>query len=117
MIAAGVRETENAHLLRQSGASTVIVSSEASGRMLGLATDAPRAVGVLEDLLIMGSGLDLSERPAEASEIGHPPRATSETIPIAIVRDGTSISFHEADFQRVEGGDVVVCVRAQTTSG
>ena len=95
VIAAGVRETENAHLLRQSGASTVIVSSEASGRMLGLATDAPSAVGVLEDLLIMGSGLDLSERPAEASEIGGPPQATPGTIPIAIVRDGTSISFHD----------------------
>ena len=117
MIAAGVRETENAHLLRQSGTSTVIVSSKASGRMLGLATDTPRAVGVLEDLLIMGSGLDLSERPAEASEIGHPPLATPETIPIAIVRDGRSISFHEADFQRVERGDVVVCVRAGTASG
>ena len=46
-IVASVREAENAHLLHQSGADSVIVSSEAAGRLLGLATDQPNAVGVI----------------------------------------------------------------------
>jgi voltage-gated potassium channel len=115
VITAGVREAENAHLLRQSGASTVIVSSEASGRMLGLATAAPGAVGVLEDLLVLGSGMDLSERAADGSEVGGPPRSTFDTIPIALVRDGSTYSFREPQFQHVTAGDVVICVRAPST--
>lgn len=116
VITAGVREAENAHLLRQSGASTVIVSSEASGRMLGLATASPGAVGVLEDLLVLGSGLDLVERPVDASELGGPPQATPETIPVALLRNGAHHSFRDERFQRSEAGDVVVCVHAPASS-
>jgi voltage-gated potassium channel len=42
-IVAAVREEENAHLLRQSGAGAVIVTSAASGRLLGHATTARRS--------------------------------------------------------------------------
>ncbi|MGD3903316.1 NAD-binding protein, partial [Xanthomonas citri pv. citri] len=38
MIVASVRESENQHLLEQSGADSVVISSETAGRMLGLAT-------------------------------------------------------------------------------
>ena len=41
-ISAAVREAENARLLSQSGATTVILSSEAAGRLIGLSTQAPR---------------------------------------------------------------------------
>ena len=37
MIVASVRESENQHLLMQSGADSVIVSSETAGRLLGIA--------------------------------------------------------------------------------
>ena len=43
-IAAAAREAENAHLLRQGGADSVISSSDAAGRLLGLATRSPRIV-------------------------------------------------------------------------
>ena len=62
-ISAAVREEENAHLLSQSGATTVVLSSEAAGRLVGLSTDAPAAVSVLEDLLAVRHGLDIDERP------------------------------------------------------
>ena len=35
-IVAAIREAENSHLLRQSGADSVVVSSETAGRLLGL---------------------------------------------------------------------------------
>ena len=65
-IAAAAREAENAHLLRQGGADSVISSSDAAGRLLGLATRSPRVVNVLEDLLSAGEGLDIIERPGRA---------------------------------------------------
>ena len=40
-IVSSVKEAENAHLLRESGATTVVISSEAAGRLLGLATRQP----------------------------------------------------------------------------
>ena len=45
-ITAGVRETENVHLLRQSGADSVVVSAETAGRLLGVATTTPNVVEI-----------------------------------------------------------------------
>ncbi|HMK12602.1 MAG TPA: potassium channel family protein, partial [Acidimicrobiales bacterium] len=56
-ISVTITQSENAHLLQQSGANTVILSSEAAGRLVGLATSTPGAVSVLEDLLAAGTGL------------------------------------------------------------
>ncbi len=110
VIAASVRESENAHLLRQSGANVVIVSSEAAGRVLGLAIREPAAVSVLEDLLVAGRGLQLSERAVTTSEIGGPPRLQDGHLPVAIVRDGVRLGFDDERFARAELGDIVVSV-------
>jgi voltage-gated potassium channel len=110
-ISVAVREAENAHLLSQSGATTVVLSSEAAGRLVGLATQSPHAVGVLEDLLRAGTGLDLLERRVDADEIGGPPdRSRSVGVPIALIRGEARLSFDDPAFQRVEAGDVVVSV-------
>ena len=65
-IVASVREAENAHLLEQGGADSVVVSSGAAGRLLGHAVKSPRVVQVLEDLLSVGEGLDVIERDVAA---------------------------------------------------
>ena len=107
-IVAAVRETENAHLLRQSGANAVIVSSEASGRLLGLAAEQPRAVAVLEDLIVAGVGLRLVERPPVPDEVGGAPRTLEGALPIAIVRGDARIPFGTSEFGEVRPGDVIV---------
>ena len=113
-ISVAVREAENAHLLSQSGATTVVLSSEAAGRLVGLSTQAPGAVGILEDLLVAGTGLDLVERVVDADEVGGPVRADRCVgLPIALVRGGRRISFDDPRFTRVEPGDVVVSVTGQ----
>lgn len=110
-IAAAVREAENAHLLSQSGATTVVLSSESAGRLLGLSTDAPRAVSVLEDLLLAGTGLEIVEQPATSDEVGGPPRSGhGRGIPIALVRGPLRISYGDPAFQQVQPGDVVVSI-------
>ncbi len=56
-IVASIREAENQHLMRQSGANSVVVSSETAGRLLGIATKTPTVVEVIEDLLTPDEGV------------------------------------------------------------
>jgi voltage-gated potassium channel len=74
-IVSSVKDSENAHLLRESGARSVVISSESAGRLLGLATVQPRAGEVLHDLIVAGEGLEIAERPVSAAEIGGPVQA------------------------------------------
>jgi voltage-gated potassium channel len=109
-IAAAVHEAENAHLLKQSGADTVIVSAEAAGRLLGLATGHPAAVAVFEDLLESGQGIQMTERPVTSDEVGGAPLVLDGKLPIALVRQGVRIPFDAEGFDRTEADDTVVCV-------
>jgi voltage-gated potassium channel len=112
-VVAAVREAENAHLLHQSGADSVVVSSEAAGRLLGLATDQPHTVGVLEDLLRAGTGLELVEAAVPADDVGGPPTMQARMLPIAVVRDGRRIAFDQDDFLQTEVGDIVIYARSE----
>jgi voltage-gated potassium channel len=107
-IVAAVREEENVHLLKQSGADSVITSSSAAGRLLGLATHRPRVVEVLEDMITVGHGLDIIEREIEASEVG-PLRDLHETAPVmAVVRDGEILRFDDERAAQLRAGDRIV---------
>ena len=110
-IVAAVKDNENAHLLRESGAHSVVISSESAGRLLGLATVQPRAVEVLEDLIVAGEGLEIAERPVSATEVGGPVRAAPGELPLAIVRDGERIAFDDARWRSVQPDDIVVSVQ------
>ncbi|MDQ3644639.1 MAG: potassium channel family protein [Actinomycetota bacterium] len=111
-IVSAVREAENAHLLRQSGADSVITSSSAAGRLLGLATDTPRLVQVLEDLLSVGEGLDLIEREPTADELGGRGSAPGQLV-IAVIRADELIRFDDPRAAELRSGDRVVCVCSQ----
>ena len=109
-IVASVREGENAHLLRQSGADSVITSSEAAGRLLGLATTRPRLVEVLEDLLEVGSGLDIVETEVTPDQVG-PLQAVSARSPIiSVIRDGNLHRFDDPEVSQLRAGDRIIQV-------
>ncbi|PPK98201.1 voltage-gated potassium channel [Kineococcus xinjiangensis] len=110
-VVASAREAQHAVLLQEGGASSVVVSSETTGRLLGLATESADAVGVVEDLLSFGQGLDLSQRPVRPEEVGRP---TSELgVPVlAVVRAGLMIRYNEAGAGRLQAGDRIVFVDA-----
>ena len=93
-IVAAVREAENADLLTQSGADSVITSSDAAGRLLGLATASPATVAVVEDLLAVGSGLDLAEREVTTDEVGAHPRSVVSPV-LAVVRGGRTHAYDD----------------------
>jgi voltage-gated potassium channel len=107
-IVAAVREDENAHLLHESGASAVITSSSAAGRLLGLATTAPHVTEVLEDLLSVGSGLDIVKRPVTRNEVGPLTELHSRNPVLAVVRDGELMRFDDDRAAELRAGDEVV---------
>jgi voltage-gated potassium channel len=112
-IVASVREAENVHLLKQSGANQVVVSSETAGRLLGMATSTPLVVDMVEDLLTPESGLAIAERPVEPSEEGGSPRHLSDIV-LGIVRDGTLYRVDAPQADTIEPGDRLLYVRKVT---
>jgi voltage-gated potassium channel len=115
-ITASVRESENEPLLRQSGADHVVVSSDAAGRLLGLATIEPGAGKVMSDLLERGRGLDLIDRAAGPGEVG---RAASQAGPgvIAVLRAGSVLAVDDPGAATVQDGDRLVQVAASGPRG
>ena len=110
LIVAAVREDENAHLLRQSGADSVITTADTAGRLLGLATQSPRVVELLEDLITGGEGLDLLERTVREDEVGRPPDAADAHLLVAVARDGRILHARGQPGLRLEPGDRLLYV-------
>jgi voltage-gated potassium channel len=106
-VIASAREAENARLLEQSGADSVIVSSETAGRLLGLATDSPETVEIVEDLLSFGQGFDLAERPVATNEVGQPPNALGIPV-LAVIRAGRTYRYSETAVATLAAGDRVI---------
>jgi voltage-gated potassium channel len=115
-ITTSVREEENAALLRQSGADTVITTSATSGRLLGLSTDAPRVVATVEDLVTGGQGLDLQQRRVSAGEVGLGPRQLRDIV-LSVTRGGRTLRFDDPLIGTLEPEDVLVVVRSHPSGG
>ena len=109
-IVSAVREEENAHLLRESGANSVITSSGAAGRLLGMATQSPQLVEVLEDLLMVGQGLDIVERPIQPDQAGPIERLGWRDPVVAVVRGDELLRFDDDRASELRVGDRVVCL-------
>ncbi len=114
-VVAAVRESENAQLMREGGANGVVVSSEAAGRLLGVAASSPTTGAVFEDLLVPGAGLELTERDVLREEVGLTPRATRDLV-VAIIRDGQTHMFTTAQDVKLRRTDRVVVVRGADTA-
>jgi voltage-gated potassium channel len=115
-IVVAVREEENVHLLHQSGANSVITSSDAAGRLLGIATETPETVDVLEDLLSLGSGLDLVQRTIGSDEAGAASELAISGPILAVVRNGELMRFDDERAAALRPGDRVVAVRSHSAA-
>jgi voltage-gated potassium channel len=109
-IVASIREAENQHLLQQSGADSVVVSSETAGRLLGLATTTPSVVEMIEDLLTPDAGLAIAEREVESSEVGGSPRHLRDIV-LGVVRDGHLLRIGAPEVDAIEATDRLLYIR------
>jgi voltage-gated potassium channel len=109
-IVAAIREAENSHLLQQSGADSVVVSSETAGRLLGLATTTPSVVEMIEDLLTPDAGLAIAEREVEPAEVGGSPRHLGDIV-LGVVRDGQLLRIGAPEADAIEATDRLLYIR------
>jgi voltage-gated potassium channel len=108
-VVASAREAANGDLLRQSGATSVIVSSETAGRLLGLAAESPQTVDVVEDMLSFGEGLDLLARDITGNEVGR--RLDELGVPVlAVVRGGGLLRYSDPEAGPLVPGDRILYV-------
>lgn len=109
-IVAAIREAENTHLLRQSGADSVVVSSETAGRLLGIATSTPSVVEMIEDLLTPEAGFAIAEREVERDEVGGSPRHLTDIV-LGVVRGGKLFRIGAPEVDAVEADDRLLYIR------
>jgi voltage-gated potassium channel len=112
-IVAACREDENVHLLDQSGADSVISTSSAAGRLLGMATHTPGIANVISDMLEIGQGVDI--RQYDVGPEGVTAEVREEWGPIvALQREGELISFEDERCKNPQPGDRVVALHSHT---
>lgn len=116
IIVASIREAENTHLMRQSGANSVVVSSETAGRLLGIATITPSVVEVIEDLLTPDDGYAIAEREVAPHETGGSPAHTKDIV-LGVVRNGVLHRIGDAEVESIEAGDRLLYVRRGPGTG
>ncbi|TRW81166.1 potassium channel family protein [Mycolicibacterium sp. 018/SC-01/001] len=110
-IIAAVREAENQHLLKQSGADSTVVTSETAGRLLGIAVQTPSVVEVMEDLLTPDAGFAIAEREVTPKEAGGSPRHQADIV-LGVVRGGTLIRVDDPKVDALELGDRLLYIRS-----
>ena len=110
-VVVAVREHENVPLVRQSGASSVVTSSETVRRLLGLSAIGPELGTIMQDMLTGAEGLEVHQRLAEAGEAGQPPSAVQGERVIGIIRNGTLRRFYDQTATKIEIGDELIVVR------
>lgn len=110
-VVVAVREEQNVSLLRQSGADSVVTSSDMVGRLLGMSAVSPNIGTTLEDLLTSGDGLEISERQVTEAEVGRNPADITDERVIAVVRNKTLRRYFDPTVATLETGDELVVVR------
>ena len=96
--------------MKQSGANSVITSSDAVGRLLGLSSLSPTLGSVMEDLLTYGEGLEVAERDLLVTEVGKQPQQLPDQV-IAVVRDEKVYRYFDPVVTQLARGDRLIVVR------
>jgi voltage-gated potassium channel len=110
-IVAAAREDENVHLLEQSGADSVVSSSAAAGRLLGMATHTPGIAEAISDMLSIGEGLDIRQHEVGPGGAGEAERAGWGPI-VAVRRGEELIPFGDERIAELLPGDRVIALHS-----
>ncbi len=110
-VVVAVREHQNVPLVKQSGATSVVTSSETVGRLLGLSAIGPDLGAIIQDMLTGGEGLEVHQRQAKPTEVGQSPGAVVGEKVIGIVRNDTLRRFYDSTVARIETGDQLIVIR------
>jgi voltage-gated potassium channel len=94
----------------------VIITAGAAGRLLGHAIDDPRVTEVLEDLLSVGEGLDIAQRPVAEGEVGPLTALQAQGLVVGVIRDGELMRFDDPRAAHLQPSDRVVYLHSHRTA-
>jgi voltage-gated potassium channel len=109
-IIATVWEEENAKLVRQAGASAIVMPSQVNGYLLAESATNRHTADYVLDMLNAGGGVTFSERVARAEEIGKPMKAIEGGLVVRIYRGGETIGFWQKEAGIVRAGDLLLII-------
>lgn len=110
-VVCAVRDGLNLPLIRQSGADSVVTSSDAVGRLMGLSAISPQLGEVFEDLLAFGEGLEVTQRMVTSAEDGLAPEQLEGEKVLAVIRNKTLRRYYETSGEPLRTGDEIVVIR------
>ncbi|MDU7360933.1 MAG: potassium channel family protein [Propionibacteriaceae bacterium] len=110
-VVVAVREHQNVPLVKQSGATSVVTSSETVGRLVGLSAIGPDLGAIIQDMLTGGEGLEVHQRQALPEEVGQSPASVVGENVIGVVRNDTLRRFYDSTVARIETGDQLIVIR------
>lgn len=105
-----VWEDENAKLLRQAGANSTVMPSQAGGYLLADAIANSYVTDYVFDLLTSEGRVALVERAPFEDEVGNTMRDIERGIVVRLYRNGEPIGFWEKDKCRIEQGDLLLVI-------
>lgn len=109
-VVATARHQETVELFRQSGASSVVLSSDAVGRLLGLSAVSPTLGAVMEDLLSLEQELTWPNAQSPMRRWAAHHASLNEQV-LAVIRKGHRHHYFDPAVGRIEAGDKVVVIR------
>ncbi|HRA47848.1 MAG TPA: potassium channel family protein [Thermomicrobiales bacterium] len=112
-VVASARQEENIKLLYGAGANLVVAPAVTGGRLMASAVRQQVVPQVLEDMIMFGEGLSLSEHNVTSADVGQridELPGMERTMPLALKRDGVIYPFHRLNEMQLQFGDVLVVV-------
>ena len=113
VLVAAAREEENIKLLYGAGADLVVAPSVSGGRLMASAVRQAAVPQFLEDMIMFGGGLSLTERtvtPAEAGRLVADLPDLGNNLVLGVSRGQKRWPFHQLDAFPLQAGDVLVLV-------
>lgn len=110
---AAARQEENIKLLYGAGAELVVAPSVTGGRLMAAAVRQRAVPQIMDDLLMFGEGLSLTEHPVTQRQVGlklQEAFTNQDAIVLGVVRGATRLPFHQLGGLTLESGDVVVLI-------
>ena len=104
-----VWEDENAKLLRQAGANSVVRPSQAGGYLLADSVSSNYVTDYVFDLLTSDGRVELVERAPTASEIGKRMKEIDRGIAVRLYRKGQPVGFWENNSE-IQSGDLMLVI-------
>jgi voltage-gated potassium channel len=71
-------------------------------------TETPQVTEIMEDLMTVGEGLDISERVIGPEQAGPAPVFPHEAVVLAVIRDGEVIRLGDERLRQLRDGDRVI---------